>query len=139
LEIHPNKWIVFKIAYKKKYTGTTLVEFPNDGIPRYVENNAFLDIRSLSDAKLISNEEEEASSKEDILIKLNPFAFKKINNFSKRSPKESIGVFVMDKPFALIHMVHSLEEPIMRWSGEDDAGSTLVIELIITYKTINKT
>jgi hypothetical protein len=140
LKIHPNEWIIFKVAYKEKHAGTTLVEFPNDGIPRYVESDTFLDIRSLSDAKFISNNEaEDAFSENEIEIRLNPFAFKKINNFSKRSPKDSIGVFVMNKPFALIHMVYSLEEPIMRWSGEDDAGTTLIIELIKTYKTIDKT
>ncbi len=138
LEVRPNEWILLKVAHKKEKSGTTRIQFPNDATPRYVERETFLDIESFLDARYLSKKGA-GISENDIEISLDEAAFKKINVFSRRSPKVGLGVFVMNKPFAIIHMVYSLEKPVMYWTGEDEAGSTIVVELIKTYRTINET
>ena len=138
MEVRPNEWILLKVAHKKEKSGTTRIQFPNDATPRYVERETFLDIKSFLDARYLSKKGV-GISENDIQISLDEAAFKKINAFSRRSPKVGLGVFVMNKPFAIIQMVYSLEKPVMYWTGEDKAGSTIVVELIKTYRTISET
>ena len=135
MEIEPKDWIQFKLVHKKKIPGTIETVFPNDGRPMYVENKPVFDISSLLEAShdflQVSDDNEHR-----LKIKLDKNAVEIINKVSRKQPEVGLCVFVMNRPFSLIHYVESLEEPVIYWSGEDKPEAVLFVELINTYQNI---